>query len=178
MDNLWTIIAIGLVLVIAAVLIYASTKPDSFAMSRSMTINAPADKIFPMIESLREFNRWNPFLTPDPSVKLEYFGPERGVGAGHKWDGNREVGRGSIEITESHPNSNIAMKLHMLKPMAALNRVEFKLAPSGNGTAVTWTMQGRQPFIGKIMTLFIDCDKMVGKQFEKGLASMKALAEK
>ena len=91
---------------------------------------------------------------------------------------DRPFGRGSIEITESHPNSNIAMKLHMLKPMAALNRVEFKLAPSGNGTAVTWTMQGRQPFIGKIMTLFIDCDKMVGKQFEKGLASMKALAEK
>jgi uncharacterized protein YndB with AHSA1/START domain len=178
MDNIWAIIAIGLVLIVAALLVYASTRPDTFAMSRSTTINAPPDKIFPLIDSLRGFNQWNPFLAPDPAAKLDYFGPEHGVGAGHRWSGNREVGAGSVEITESTPTSNIVMKLHMLKPMEALNRVEFTLRPKGNGTAVTWTMQGRQPFIGKVMTLFIDCDKMVGKQFDKGLASLKALAER
>ncbi len=178
MDNIWTIIAVGMVLIIAALLVYASTKPDSFAISRSTTINSPADKIFPMINSLRGFNQWNPFLAPDPAAKLDYFGPEHGVGAGHRWSGNRQVGAGSVEITESNPTSNIVMKLHMLKPMNALNRVEFTLRPNASGTIVSWTMSGRQPFIGKLMSLFIDCDKMVGQQFEKGLASMKTLAER
>lgn len=178
MDNIWAIIAIGLGLIIVALLVYASTKPDHFAISRSTTIAAPPDKIFPLIGSPRGFNQWNPFLAPDPTAKLDYFGPEHGVGAGHRWNGNREVGAGSVEIIESTPPSSVVMKLHMIKPMEATNRVEFTLRPGGGATTVTWAMQGRQPYIGKIVSLFIDCDRMVGRQFDKGLANLKALAER
>lgn len=171
-------IAIAFTVVVACVLIYAATRPDSFSISRSVSIAAAPDKIFPLINNLHGFNRWNPFLEPDPAIKIAYRGPDSGKGAAHDWDGNSQVGKGSVEITESSPPSKIVMKLDMLKPMKAHNRVEFKLEPAGNGTQVTWTMSGEQPFLAKLMSVVIDCDKMVGGSFEKGLAGLKAIAEK
>lgn len=173
-----TLTALVLLLAAGAALAYASTRPDAFSIERSTVIAAPPSTVFPMIDSLKRMNEWNPFVQPDPNIKIAYWGPDMGVGAGHSWDGNGQVGKGTIEIIESQPNSNVAMRLRMVKPMAADNRVTFELQPATEGTRVTWRMQGRQPFIGKIMTLVIDCDVMVGKQFEKGLAALKALAER
>src|SRR5262252_10236023 len=165
-------VATALVLVVAALLAYAATKPDTFRVQRSTGINAPAERIFPLIASLKSMNTWNPFLEPDPAIKLAYSGPDSGKGAAHTWSGNSKVGEGRIEITDAAPSSQVTMQLDMLKPLKARNAVEFTLQPNGSGTTVTWAMSGRQPFIGKLMTIFIDCDRMVGGQFEKGLANL------
>lgn len=165
----------GLALAIVA---YAATKPDIFTVKRSQRIAAPAGVIYPMIANLKSMNTWNPFVQPDPAIQISYAGPESGAGARHTWKGNRNVGEGQIEIVDAQPSSRVAMKLDMLKPMEAHNDVEFTLEPDEHGTLVTWSMTGRQPLIGKLMTIFIDCDKMVGAQFEKGLLGLKAFAEK
>jgi len=123
-------------------------------------------------------NTWNPFVEPDPAIKIAYSGPDSGKGAAHTWSGNGKVGEGRIEITDAAPSSRVTMRLDMLKPMKASNLVEFTLQPTGDSTAVSWAMSGRQPFMAKLMTVFIDCDKMVGSQFEKGLGKLKAIAER
>jgi uncharacterized protein YndB with AHSA1/START domain len=171
-------IAIAVGVVIVALLVYATTKPDSFRVQRTKEINAPAERIFPLIANLKSMNTWNPFVEPDPAIKIAYSGPDSGKGAAHTWSGNSKVGEGRIEITETAPPSRVAMQLVMVKPMKADNAVEFTLAPNGRGTNVTWAMSGKQPLLGKLMSLFIDCDRMVGSQFEKGLASLKAIAER
>ena len=171
-------IAIAAAVLVAGVLIYAATRPDTFSITRSASIKAAPEKIFPLINDLHGFNRWNPFLETDPAIKLTYRGPDSGKGTAHDWDGNSQVGKGSIEITESPPSSKILLKLDMLSPMEAHNRVEFKLEPKGNESQVTWTMSGVQPFLAKLTGVFIDCDKIVGGTFEKGLAALKAIADK
>lgn len=178
MLTLFTYGAVALGIVLACVVAYAATKPDSFAVSRSLDIRAPADRIFPLIADLKAMNTWNPFVAPDPNIQITYSGPASGAGAVHTWSGNRNVGAGRIEILEAKRPTNVVMRLQMIKPMKADNRVDFSLAEKGDTTAVTWAMSGRQPLIGKLMTLVIDCDKMVGSQFEKGLASLKAAAER
>jgi hypothetical protein len=171
-------VAIALVLVVAALLAYAATKPDAFRVQRSTGINAPAERIFPLIANLKSMNTWNPFVEPDPAIKIAYSGPDSGTGAAHTWSGNSKVGEGRIEITGAAASSRVTMQLDMLKPMKASNLVEFTLQPTGNSTTVSWAMSGRQPFMAKLMTIFIDCDKMVGSQFEKGLGKLKAIAER
>jgi uncharacterized protein YndB with AHSA1/START domain len=171
-------VVIALAVVVAALLAYAATRPDTFRVQRSTRINAPAERIFPLIANLKSMNTWNPFVEPDPAIKIAYSGPDTGKGAAHTWSGNSKVGEGRIEITDAAPSARVNMRLEMLKPMKARNAVEFTLQPNGNTTMVTWTMSGRQPFIGKLMTVFIDCDKMVGSQFEKGLGKLKAIAER
>jgi uncharacterized protein YndB with AHSA1/START domain len=170
-------VILALVVVVAALLAYAATKPDAFRVQRSTRIDAPAERIFPLIANLKSMNTWNPFGDPDPAIKIAYSGPDSGKGAAHTWSGNSKVGEGRIEITDAVPSSRVAMQLDMLKPMKAHNAVEFTLRPNGSGTTVTWAMSGRQPFIGRLMTIFIDCDKMVGSQFEKGLGKLKVIAE-
>ena len=162
----------------SAVLAYAASKPNTFRIARSMTIRAIPDKIFPLINDLHSFNTWNPFLVADPATKLAYSGPSSGKGAAHEWDGNSEVGKGHVEIANSIPSSKITMNLDMIEPMEAHNTVNFTLEPAGDATKVTWAMSGQQPLLGRVMTMFINCDKMVGGQFEKGLTSLKAIAEK
>ncbi|MGD9659141.1 MAG: SRPBCC family protein [Methylocystis sp.] len=168
----------GLALAVVAVVAYASTRPDTFVVQRAASINAPPERIFPLIASLRQMNEWNPFVSSDPAIEIAYSGPESGKGAAHTWDGDREVGAGRIEITDAVTPFHVVMRLDMARPMAAQNQVEFMLAPNGDSTTVTWAMSGRQPLLGKVMSLFIDCEKMVGNQFEKGLASLKAIAER
>jgi|SRR5215510_1950804 len=171
------IIAIVIVLAIAAVLVYAATRPDSFRIQRTASIKAPPEKIFPLIDDLHAHTTWSPF-EKDPAMKRTHSGAPRGAGAVYEWDGNREVGAGRMAITESSPPSKVVMALDMLRPFAAHNTVEFLLEPQGNSTSVTWAMSGRQPYLAKLMCIFMDPDKMVGGQFEQGLAKMKTLAEK
>ena len=170
-------VAIALAIVVAALLAYAARKPDTFRIQYATGINAPAERIFPLIANLKSMNTWNPFVEPDPAIKIAYSDPDSGKGAAHTWSGNSKVGEGRIEITDAAPSSRVAMQLDMLKPMKARNAVEFTLRPNGHGTTVTWAMSGRRPLMVKLMSVFIDCDKMVGKEFEKGLGKLKAIAE-
>lgn len=168
------LIAIGLAALVGAVLLAACRRPDAFEVRRSRVIAAPPGSVYPLIANLKSMNAWNPFVEPDPNIRLTYSGPELGAGARNTWVGNRNVGEGSFEITESEPPSRIVGRLIMLKPFKADNRVEFTLEPSGQGTNVTWAMSGRQPLLAKVMSMFFNCDRMVGGQFEKGLASLAA----
>ena len=178
MFDIFTTIIIALVVAVGALLAYTATRPDTFSVQRSASIAAPAERIFPLIANLKAMNTWNPFVQPDPAIKLAYSGPEIGKGAAHTWKGNSKVGEGRIEVTEATAPGRVTMNLVMIKPMKADNAVEFTLRPNGTGTNVTWKMSGRQPFLAKLMNVFIDCDNMVGRQFEKGLASLKVMAEK
>ena len=178
MFELTTIIAIILALAILGIVAIAASRPDTFKVQRTVSIKARPEQIYPLIASLRAMNTWNPFVAPDPTIKVDYTGPESGKGAAHTWAGNSKVGEGRFEIIDAAPPSKVTMMLDMVKPMAAHNTVEFTLQPAGDATTVTWAMSGRQPLMAKVMTLFIDCDKMVGSQFDKGLAGLKAIAER
>jgi len=171
-----TTVLIVIAVALAAALTYAASKPDTFTVRRSATIAAPPETIFPMIDDLRAQSAWSPF-EKDPQMKRTYSGAARGQGAAYAWDGNRQVGAGSIAITESVPPRKVVLVLDMLRPFKAHNTVQFTLDRVGAGTNVTWAMQGRQPFMAKVMGLVMDCDKMIGSQFEEGLAKLKALAE-
>lgn len=168
-----------LLLVVAAVavfLIYAAMQPDTFSVSRTARIHAPADKIFPLIDDLKAMNTWNPFVKDDPKTGLKYSGPDRGVGATNEFGGGSS-GAGRIAIVESVPPSKVVMQLDMTAPIAASNRVEFSLTPNGTGTDVTWSMSGRQSYVGKMLHAVMG-ERMVGGAFERGLATLRAVAEK
>ncbi len=174
----WTILLLVIAVAIAAVLIYAATKPDAFRIQRSLTIAAPPEKIFPHLNDYRAWQAWSPYEKKDPAMKRTFSGPATGPGATYEWDGDKNVGKGRIEITEVSPNAHIAFNLDMLKPFEAHNKGEFTLEPQGNTTVVTWAMYGRSPYLAKIMHVFFSMDRMVGGDFESGLASLKAIAEK
>ena len=167
-------IIIAVPVFLGALLLYAATKPGS---SRSIHISAPPERIFPLIDNLRVMNEWNPFVKADPDIKLSYSGPANGVGAANVFDGNGKVGSGRAEIVESVHPSKIVMALRMVRPMKCQNRVEFRITLCSDGADVTWAMSGRQPFIGKLMSVFINTEKMVGGAFESGLAELKAKVE-
>ena len=170
------IIAVVIAVAVVAVLVYAATKPDKFGVQRAASIGAPPEKIFPLIDDLHAHTSWSPF-EKDPNMKRTHSGAARGKGAVYEWEGNRQVGAGRLAIIDSTP-SKVTMALDMLKPFEAHNVVEFTLEPKGGSTNVTWAMRGRQPYMAKLMSTFINCDKMVGSQFEEGLGKLKALAEK
>jgi hypothetical protein len=177
MFKILTIGAAVIAVIIAVVLAYAATRPDRFQVRRSTSITASADKIFPLINDLRAFNTWNPFDKKDPNIKGTYSGPSSGKGASYGFESTK-AGTGSIEIVDIAPASRVTMRLIMIKPIAADNRVEFTLEPQGGTTRVTWEMDGEAPFVGKVIHLIFNMDKMVGKDFEAGLADLKALAER
>lgn len=170
------VVAVLVVVALGSVLAYAATKPDNFAIQRSASINAPAEKIVPLINDLRAMGTWNPF-EKDPNAKRKLSGAPQGKGAVYEWDGNSDVGAGRIEIIDSTP-SKVAMTLDMSRPMEAHNLVEFTVESKGGASTVTWAMQGKQPYFAKVVSTVIDCDKMVGGAFEEGLAKLKTLAEK
>ena len=171
------LIGLAVVLVVGGLLIVAAMRPDSFRVQRSASIQAPPEKIFPLINDLQRFNTWNPFDKKDPNLKGSYSGAPSGKGAAYAFEGNKDVGRGSLEIIDSVPASEVRMSLHMLSPMEARNVVEFSLKPDGQATRVTWSMQGPMPFVAKIFGIFCDMDGMIGKEFESGLANLKATVE-
>ena len=172
------IVVIILVIAIVALLAYASTKPDNFTVKRSASIKAPPEKIFPLINDYKNWPQWSPWETRDPDMKRTYSGAAEGKGAKYAWDGNKNVGAGEMEIIDTAPPGKIIIKLDFIKPFEGHNIAEFTLTPQGQETRVVWEMRGPVPFIGKIMHVFIDMDKMIGTDFAAGLASMKAAAEK
>lgn len=171
-------IAIVIVAVVAIILIWAAVRPDNFAVQRTATINAPPEKIFPLINDFHAWGAWSPWEKLDPAMKKTYSGPASGKGAVYAWDGNSQVGAGRMEVIESTLPSKVAVQLDFLKPMEAHNVAEFTLQPNGNATNVTWSMHGPSPYIAKVMGIFVSMDKMIGKDFEKGLADLKAAAER
>ncbi len=149
---------------------------NTFRIERSTTMSAPAEKIFPLIEDFHAWSRWSPYDKLDPAMQKTYSGPPRGVGAAYEWAG-KKAGAGTMEITRAAAPSNVTIALTFTRPMKAQNTSEFLLEPSGEGTRVTWRMTGQVTLMSRIFGLFVDMDKMVGKDFEAGLATMKAIAE-
>jgi len=172
------IIVVVLIVALAAVVAYASTRPNSFSVQRSATIKAPPEKIFPLINDYRNWPQWSPYENRDPEMKRTYSGAATGKGAKYAWDGNKNVGTGEMEIVDTAPPRKVLIKLDFLKPFEGHNVAEFTLEPQGETTNVTWAMHGPVPFIGKILHMVMDMDKMVGNDFAAGLANMKAAAEK
>jgi uncharacterized protein YndB with AHSA1/START domain len=171
-------IAIAIAALIAGVLFFAATKPDTFRVQRAASIKAPPEKVFALINDFRRWEAWSPWEKKDPAMKRTWGAVTSGKGAKYAWDGNGDVGQGSMEIAESVPPSKVTLKLDFVKPFEGHNIVEFTLEPKGDFTNVTWAMQGPAPFISKVIQVFCDMDSMVGKDFEAGLAGMKAAAER
>lgn len=171
-------IAAVLVVAIGTVLILAARKPDTFRVQRTISVKAPPEKIFPLINDFRTWQQWSPYERKDPAMKRTFGPVTSGKGAVYEWEGNRNVGSGRITITDATPFSRVAIDLDMLKPFPAHNLVEFTLAPRGDTTDVTWAMRGDVPFLAKIVHVFFNVDKMVGRDFAAGLAALKALAER
>jgi hypothetical protein len=171
------IIGVIVVVVIAGILIYAATKPDSFRVQRTVLINAPSDKVFPLINDFKAWPAWSPYEKKDPAMKRSLGAVTAGKGATYAWEGDKNVGQGSMEMTESSPQK-VVIKLDFLKPFEAHNIAEFTLEPKGDSTAVTWAIYGPSPFMSKVIGTFMNFDDMIGRDFEKGLADLKAIAEK
>jgi Polyketide cyclase / dehydrase and lipid transport len=170
-------IALLIGLAIAALLLFAATRPDTFQVQRSARIQAPAAKLFGLINDMHQFNTWNPYNRKDPTMHGTYRGPSAGPGAGYDFQGNRDVGKGSLEILASQPDK-VTMRLDMKEPMAGQNTIEFRLVSQGDATEVTWAMHGASPFIAKLAGIFMNMDHMIGRDFEAGLANLKAQAER
>ena len=170
-------IAIVILAAIGVLLAFAAAQPDTFKVQRSASIKAPPDKLHSLINDMKAFNTWNPYNLKDPNIKGEYQGPQAGPGAAYHFTGNKDVGKGSVTITDSAP-SKVTMKLDMIEPFEGHNVVEFILAPKGDSTEVTWAMHGPSPYIGKVMGLVFNMDNMIGRDFEAGLANLKARAER
>lgn len=163
---------------IGGLLLFATTRPDSFRVERAVDIKAPAAKVFPFVNDLRKGPEWSPWEKTDPQMKRTYSGPMAGKGAGYAWQGNKEAGKGKMTITESVPNERVTVALHFDEPMVGDNVVEYVITAKGAETNVKWIMSGPMPYISKVVCMFMDMDKMIGGQFEKGLQSLKAVAEK
>lgn len=171
-------IIVALFLLLIAVLAgYIANRPSEFRIARSTVISAPPAVIFAQVNDLHKWQDWSPWAKLDPNARLTYSGPDAGTGASYNWSGNDQVGEGRMTVTESKPNDLVRFKLDFLKPFQATNAAEFTFIPKGDQTQVTWSMSGHCNFLMKTIGLFMDCDKMVGPEFEKGLASLKSVSE-
>jgi len=170
-------ILIALAVIVVVFVVIVAMQPSEFKVVRSATISAPAPALFAQVNDFHKWEAWNPWGKLDPTMKQAYEGAPAGTGAIYTWSGNNEVGEGRMTITESRPSDLIRIKLEFFKPFAATNTAEFTFKPEGNQTAVTWSMTGNNNFMAKAVHLFMNMDKMVGGQFEKGLAQMRSVVE-
>ncbi|MES2439505.1 MAG: SRPBCC family protein [Verrucomicrobiota bacterium] len=170
-------ILIALAVVILILVIVIASRPADFRYQRSTTISAPASLIFPQVNDLHRWQVWSPYAKKDPNAKNRFEGPPAGVGAAMSWAGNNDVGEGTMSIIESRPDERVKFQLDFRKPFAGTNVAEFDIKPEGKKTLVTWSMSGKNTFFFKAFSLFVDCDKMIGGDFEKGLADLKAIVE-
>lgn len=170
-------IALAIVIVVIAVLAFAATRPDSFRVERSVLVQAPPQRIFEQIDDFHRWQAWSPYEKLDPAMKREIGGAARGVGATYAWNGNSKAGEGRMEIVGAEPARNVTIQLDFTRPMKAHNVAQFSIVPEGDATRVTWSMQGAQPFMGKVFGLVFDMDTMIGKDFEEGLRNLKRIAE-
>lgn len=167
-----------LAILAALVLVHAGTKPDTFRVERSIVMQAPPEKIFTLLNDFHRWPEWSPWEKLDADMKRTHAGAASGPGAVYSWQGNRKVGEGRMEIVDSSPPSRVLIKLDFLKPFEAHNTAELTLVKRGDATQVTWAMYGPANFMSKLMQVFMSMDRMIGKDFESGLANMKALAER
>ncbi len=171
------IILIAVVAVIVLFLIVVAMRPPEFRITRSAVIAAPIATVFNQVNDLHKWQEWSPWAKLDPNAKKSFDGPLAGVGAKFGWSGNNKIGEGSMTITDSRPSEFIRFNLEFLRPMKCNNIAEFAFKPEGKGTSVNWAMTGRNSFISKAFCLVMNMDKMIGSDFEKGLAQLKALSE-
>lgn len=170
--------SITIALAVLLVLGLAANKPDQFLYQRSIVISAPREAVFEQINNYQNWKNWSPYENKDPNMKRTFSGPESGVGAKYAWTGNDEVGAGNMEIKEVKAPTKVAINLHFDKPFEGDSPVVFSMVPKGDDTEVTWSMSGENPLMCKVMSLFMDMEKMCGDDFDKGLSSMKAYVEK
>ncbi|MCC6466927.1 MAG: SRPBCC family protein [Alphaproteobacteria bacterium] len=164
--------------VVAGVLAFAATQPDTFRVERTASIKAPPEKIFALVNDLHQHRLWSPWEKKDPDMKRSYSGAASGKGAVYEWDGNKEIGKGRMAIAETKPPTQVVFALDFLQPFEAHNIAGFDLRPKGDATDVTWSIHGPMPFLSKVMCVFFDMDKMIGREFETGLANLKAVTER
>jgi uncharacterized protein YndB with AHSA1/START domain len=172
------IIAVVLAIAIAIVLILASTKPDTFSVQRAATMKAPPETIFALINDFHQWGKWSPWEHKDPAMQRTFSGAQSGKGSVYAWDGNKNVGSGRMEILEASAPSKIVIKLDFFKPFEGHNTAEFTMLPQGDATHLTWLMHGPAPFVSRLMQVFMNMDRMIGKDFEAGLANLKKATEK
>ncbi len=172
------IIVIALVVVVAALLLLAATKPATFRVQRAASINASREEIYPFIEDFHNWGHWSPYEKLDPTMKKTYTGAPSGKGAVYEWQGNSKAGTGRMEITGASVPSKVIIKLDFLKPFEGHNTSEFSLDGKGDSTNVTWAMYGPNSYMAKLMSIFMTMDRLLGKEFESGLANLKSVAEK
>jgi uncharacterized protein YndB with AHSA1/START domain len=178
MFEIIAIIAVVLAIAIAIVLILAASKPGRFSVQREISVKAPPEKIFPLINDFHQWGLWSPYEHKDPAMKRSYSGAADGKGAVYGWDGDKNVGSGRMEILDASLPSKIVIKLDFFKPFEGHNTAEFTMLPQGDVTNLTWLMHGPAPFMSKLMQVFMNIDNMIGKDFEIGLANLKRLTEK
>lgn len=172
------VVALVIAVVLAIVLILAATKPATFSVQRAISVRAPAEKIFPLINDFRQWKSWSPYENKDPAMKRSYSGAASGKGAVYGWEGNKNVGSGRMEILDASVLAKIVIKLDFFTPFEGHNTAEFTMLPQGEATNLTWLMHGPASFMSKVMQVFINLDRMIGKDFEAGLVNLKALTEK
>jgi uncharacterized protein YndB with AHSA1/START domain len=170
-------ILLGLLAVIVVFLIVVALQPGEYKVTRSAAMNAPPGPVFDQVNDFHNWKNWSPWEERDPNMERKIEGPDAGVGAKYSWSGNDEVGVGKMEITESKPSELILIKLDFIEPFQSTADTEFTFKPDGDGTTVSWTMSGKNNFLGKAMCMFMNMDKMIGADFEKGLAKLKKQVE-
>jgi uncharacterized protein YndB with AHSA1/START domain len=170
-------ILLGIAALVAVLAAYVALQPSRFEVKRSITITAPPAAVFPHVNDFHNWDAWSPWAKLDPAAKTSFEGPPSGVDAAFLWSGNKEIGEGRMTIVESKPNELVRIKLDFVKPFAGTSTAEFTFTPDVDNTVVTWSMSGNNNFLAKGFSLFVDCDKMMGGYFEKGLAQLKAVTE-
>jgi len=173
---IYILLAVAVIIVVFVAIV--AMRPSDFRIARSATMSAPAPAVFAQVNDFHKWDAWSPWAKLDPAAKNTFEGAPAGAGAVFKWSGNRQVGEGQMTLTESRPNDLIRIKLDFVRPFKATNFAEFTFQPNGNQTLVTWSMTGKNNFMFKSFGLFMNMDKMLGGEFEKGLASMKAVVER
>ena len=171
-----------ILLVLAALVVcilgYAAFQPDTFSVERHTSINAPAEKVYANLTDFHLWDAWSPWVKLDPKMKVTHSGAASGKGAAYEWEGNSDVGKGRMEITDATPSNKVVIKLDFMTPFESHNITEFTMTPKGTGTDVSWLMHGPSPYVSKLMGVFMSMDKLIGKDFENGLTNLKTVAEK
>lgn len=168
---------VAVVVAIVALLVVASLKPNTFSVERSIRVKAPAERVFVEVNDFHRWTAWSPWEGLDANLQRNYSGADAGVGAVYAWQGNQKAGQGRMEIKQATAPSFIQIQLDFLKPFEAHNTVDFSFQTVGDATEVTWKMYGPANFMSKLMGTVMSMDKLVGKDFEKGLSALKQVAE-
>ena len=175
---MWKAILGVIVLVVVGILGFATTRPDTFRVERSIVVNAPPARIYPLLDDFHRWGEWSPWEKLDPALKRTFSGAPSGVGAAYAWQGNRDAGEGRMDIVDATPPTALGIRIHFIEPFDSTNRIGFALAPEGGGTRVVWTMEGQAHYVTKLMSLVVSMDRLIGSDFERGLTTLKSVAER